>query len=207
MSAAPRVVLASASPRRSALLAAAGLAFVVDPAHVAEDVPAGTAPVAAARLLAERKARAVATRTAPPALVLGADTIVAVPAGSGFELLGKPADERDAARMLALLSGTRHVVVTGLCVAVAGSPALHVDHEETRVTMRALARGEIAAYVASGEWRDKAGGYAIQEQAEAFVTALEGGGFDNVVGLPVARALALLEAAGGVCLAPPAPRG
>lgn len=207
MSPAPRVVLASASPRRSALLGAAGLTFSVDPAHVAEDVPAGTAPVEAARLLAERKARCVAARTAPPALVLGADTIVAVTGPGGFELLGKPVDERDAARMLGLLSGTRHRVVTGVCVAVAGSPVVHVDHEETEVTMRALTGGEIAAYVASGEWRDKAGGYAIQEQAEAFVTALEGGGFDNVVGLPVARTLALLALASGGRLAPPAPRG
>lgn len=207
MSAAPRVVLASASPRRSALLGAAGLVFSVDPAHVAEDVPPGTAPVAAARLLAERKARCVAARTTPPALVLGADTIVAVPVTGGFQLLGKPEDEHDAARMLRLLSGTRHLVVTGLCVAEAGSVALHVEHEETHVTMRALTPADIAAYVQSGEWRDKAGGYAIQERAEAFVTALEGGGFDNVVGLPVARALGLLAAAGGERLAPPAPRG
>jgi len=202
----PRVVLASASPRRFALLRTAGLVFSVDPAHVDEDVTPGTLPVAAARELALRKARCVAERTAPPALVLGADTIVAVPRGAGFELLGKPLDERDAGRMLGLLSGTRHLVVTGVAVVVAGSLAARVEHEETWVTMRPLAQAEIEAYVAGGEWRDKAGGYAIQESAEAFVTALEGGGFDNVVGLPLARTLGLLETARSDDLAGSGPR-
>lgn len=195
MSAAARVVLASASPRRSALLRSAGLHFEIDPAHVDESVAEGLAPVAAARELAERKARLVAARTAAPALVLGADTIVAVPDGAGYELLGKPVDERDAARMLGRLSGTRHLVVTGVAVVAAATLAACVDHEETWVTMRPLAADEIAAYVAGGEWRDKAGGYAIQESAESFVTGLAGGGFDNVVGLPVARTLGLLERA------------
>ena len=202
---APRVVLASASPRRSALLRMAGLSFEVDPAHADESVDEGLAPVAAARELAERKARLVARRRTPPALVLGADTIVAVPREGGFELLGKPLDEHDAARMLGRLSGSRHLVVTGVAVVAAGSLAARVDHEETWVTMRPLDAREIAAYVAGGEWRDKAGGYAIQESAEAFVTGLAGGGLDNVVGLPVARTLALLEAAGRDGLAGSAP--
>ncbi|HEX6884386.1 MAG TPA: Maf family protein [Planctomycetota bacterium] len=192
-----RLVLASASPRRRELLARAGLAFTVDPADVDEDFAPDLAPEAAARLLAERKARAVAVRHAPGTLVLGADTIVAVPRGHAHEYLGKPRDAEEAAAMLARLAGTRHAVVTGLCVVRAPAGPLHGDHERTWVRMRALASEEIRAYVASGEWRDKAGGYAIQESADRFVTDLEEGGFDNVVGLPVARALALLAAAGG----------
>ena len=191
----PRLVLASASPRRRELLAAAGLAFEVDPADVDEVFPPALAPAVAARLLAERKARAVARRHAPGALVLGADTIVALERAGGHAYLGKPADEREAAGMLGQLSGSRHAVVTGLCVVRSADQRAFLDHERTWVTMRALARREIEAYVASGEWRDKAGGYALQESAERFVTALEEGGFDNVVGLPVARALALLAAA------------
>ena len=99
--------------------------------------------------------------------------------------------------MLALLSDTRHAVTTGVCVARVPDGALAVRCERTWVTMRRLSEAELAAYAASGEWRGKAGGYAIQESADAFVTRLEGGGFDNVVGLPVALTLALLERLGG----------
>jgi septum formation protein len=191
----PRVVLASASPRRSALLTTAGLRFEVDPAHVDEDVAAGTLPVAAARELALRKARCVAERNAPPALVLGADTIVALPRAEGFELLGKPSDAADAARMLGLLSGSRHLVVTGVAVVAAGSLAALVEHEETWVTMRPLAASEIEAYVAGGEWRDKAGGYAIQGIAGAFVVKLQGS-YTAVVGLPLYETAGLLAGEG-----------
>ena len=83
--------------------------------------------------------------------------------------------------MLSLLSGSRHQVVTGVSVVEAETGIAHTDSERTWVTMRPIARSELAAYVTSGEWRDKAGGYAIQETADAFVSALEGGGFDNVV--------------------------
>src|SRR5207244_1499971 len=107
--------------------------------------------------------------------------------------LGKPADEAQARAMLAQLSGSRHQVITGVCVTRSGDLGLHEGFERTWVTMRAIASSEIDAYVASGEWRDKAGGYAIQETADAFVSALEGGGFDNVVGLPVALTLRLLR--------------
>lgn len=192
----PRLVLASASPRRRELLARAGLAFTVDPADVDESFAPDRTPEAAARALAERKARAVARRHLPGTLVLGADTIVALVGKGAAEFLGKPEDPRAAAAMLARLSGTRHAVVTGLCVVRTADGRAFLDHERTWVTMRALAPAEIEAYVASGEWRDKAGGYAIQESADRFVTSLEEGGFDNVVGLPVARALALLAAAG-----------
>lgn len=197
-----RIVLGSASPRRRELLARAGVEFAIDDPDVDESVPEGTEPAAAARLLAERKARAIATRRAragEDCVVISADTIVAVERGGAHHLLAKPEDERDAARMLEWLSGTRHQVVTGVCALSTrpgADPAL--GHERTWVTMRTLTGPEVAAYVASGEWRGKAGGYAIQESADRFVTRLEEGGFDNVVGLPVRLALELLRRAGAL---------
>jgi septum formation protein len=116
-------------------------------------------------------------------------------------LLGKPADEREADAMLASLSGSRHEVLTGVCVVRTHDLSQWSSFERTIVTMREITAAERAAYVASGEWRDKAGGYAIQESADRFVTGLEGGGFDNVVGLPVALARSLLARA-GAALAP-----
>jgi septum formation protein len=197
------IVLASASPRRSALLAAAGFEFSVAPADIDETVGPGLGPEEAAEDLALQKARAAAARwRSGDALVLGADTIVAVGTqGVDLEYLAKPTDADDAARMLARLAGSRHRVVTGVAVvriasgdgAAPRETAVLVGHERTWVTMRPLTGAEIDAYVASGEWRDKAGGYGIQESAEGFVTRLEEGGFDNVVGLPVALAVQLLE--------------
>ena len=196
------IVLASASPRRRELLLAAGVRFEILPADVDEELAPRGDPEPVARELALRKARATAARiaTSDPqreCLVLGADTVVAVPhADCGApRLLAKPEDEREAAAMLALISGTRHAVVTGLAVVRLPSGAEHVASERTWVHMRAITHAERQAYVASGEWRGKAGGYAIQESADRFVTALEGGGFDNVVGLPVGLALELLERA------------
>ena len=188
------LLLASASPRRRELLAAAGLAFAIEVPAVDEELDPRTPPEEAALELAERKARAVAARPrAHDTLVLAADTIVAVDLpGRGPALLGKAADEREAAERLGVLSGSRHRVITGVCALRTADLALGRGFERTFVTMRAITPGEIAAYVASGEWRDKAGAYAIQESADRFVTRLEEGGFDNVVGLPVALALALL---------------
>lgn len=186
------LVLASASPRRRSLLAAAGLRFEVDPADVDETLAPGTGPEEGARALARAKARHVAARHAPGSWVIGADTVVAV----GAELLGKPADEREADAMLRQLSDTRHRVVTGVCVVRCADGRDWVESETTFVTMRSIEPAERAAYVASGEWRDKAGGYAIQETADRFVTGLEGGGLDNVVGLPTRRTLDLLVRAG-----------
>jgi septum formation protein len=192
------VLLASASPRRRELLARAGLAFEVGPVEVDEELADFAGPEQAALELAARKADAAArARLArePGArlLVLGADTVVAVERGGRWELLGKPEDAQEARRMLALLTGTRHQVVTGVCAVRCPDLARRSGIERTWVTMRRAAPGEIEAYVASGEWRDKAGGYAIQESADRFVTALEEGGFDNVVGLPVALSLRLLR--------------
>lgn len=213
MSAAP-IVLASASPRRRELLARAGLAFEIEPAGVDEDLAEDLEPLVAARLLAERKARAVAARHTGRAYVIGADTVVAVArpgrggeSGEAHALLGKPASPEEAAAMLRRLSGTRHAVITGVCVVRTPELAVFVGAERTFVSMRAISAQEVADYVASGEWRDKAGGYAIQENAERFVTALEGGGFDNVVGLPVALTLALLERAGAHLAGRAAPGG
>ena len=191
------LVLASASPRRRELLAEAGLTFEIEPAGVDEDLPDELAPEEGARLLAARKARAIAgAHAGREAWVLGADTIVALPAGRGFRCLGKPASSAEAAGMLRGLSGTTHRVVTGVCAVRCTDGAEASDCETTHVTMRVIRPEEIEAYVASGEWRDKAGGYAIQESADRFVTALAGGGFDNVVGLPVALALECLQRLG-----------
>jgi septum formation protein len=201
---AERILLASASPRRRDLLAEVGLAFEVDPVSVAEDLSAFTDPEHAALELATRKAGAGAERARADSpgeslFVIGADTVVAVPDGGHeghYRMLGKPEDEGEAAAMLSLLSGTRHVVVTGVCVVRCPDLEGVAACERTWVTMRTIEPHEAAAYVASGEWRDKAGGYAIQENADAFVTGLEEGGFDNVVGLPVKLTLRLLRDAG-----------
>lgn len=195
------ILLASASPRRQRLLQAACLTFRVEVSEADESLPAALTPEAAAEALAQRKARAVADRHRGEALlVIGADTLVAVddPDGSGgVRFLGKPCGPDQAREMLCSLSGTRHRVVTGVAVVRAWDAGTLVDHERTWVSMRAITPAEIEAYVDSGEWRDKAGGYAIQEHADVFVTGLEGGGFDNVVGLPVALTLDLLEQARG----------
>jgi len=188
------LVLASASPRRRELLEQAGMAFTVEVSAVDESLHPRTPPEEAALELAERKAREVAHRLrARDALVLAADTIVAVDlVGRGPVMLGKAADEREAGEMLRTLSATRHRVITGVCALRTRDLSLARGFERTYVTMRAISEAELAAYVASGEWQDKAGAYAIQETADRFVTQLEEGGFDNVVGLPVELSLRLL---------------
>lgn len=197
------IVLASASPRRSALLSEAGLRFRLAPVDVDEVLDGWADATAAARGLALRKARAAALPLGGRARwVVGADTVVAALAQGRERLLGKPENEDEAASMLATLSGTRHAVVTGVAVVRCRDGSEWVDSERTGVTMRPLSAREVADYVASGEWRGKAGGYAIQESADAFVTSLEGGGWDNVVGLPVGLTLGLLERAGAPGLPP-----
>ncbi len=196
----PRIVLASASPRRRTLLEAAGFTFETRPADVDESLDAGTPAEIGAVMLAARKARAAAIAVPrDTGWVLAADTVVALDHPAGDRLLGKPADEREARAMLTALSGSRHRVVTGVCALRTLDRVEATGFERTFVTMRKIAPAEINAYVASGEWRDKAGGYAIQENADRFVTRLEEGGFDNVVGLPVALARELLAALGAPC--------
>lgn len=192
----PLLVLASASPRRHALLAELGVAFEVRPADIDETPEPGEPAEALVRRLAVEKAQA-ALAAAPerPIVVLAADTLVAVEG----EVLGKPVDEADAARMLRLLSGTRHQVMTGVAVATSDASrtasTLSVEVVTTHVHMAPWSEDEIAAYVASGEPMDKAGSYAIQEGADRKVTQLEGP-FDNVVGLPLEATARLLREAG-----------
>jgi septum formation protein len=178
------LVLASGSPRRRALLEEARIAFRVVVPDVPEDAPERGDPHAVATGNARRKAEAV-----PGDLVLGADTVVAV----GDRLLGKPRDEADAQGLLRALSGTTHVVVTAVALKAGGR--ILERTVTTRVTMRRLDEREIRAYAASGEGMGKAGGYAIQETADRFVTALDGP-YDNVVGLPVDAVRELLREAG-----------
>ena len=186
----PDFVLASASPRRLELLSHIGLEpGDVDPADIDETPLAGET----ARLLAMRLARAKAAVTAarhPWAFVLAADTVVAL----GRRLLGKPEDEADAARMLALLSGRAHRVLTAVAVIAPGGRA-GARLSETRVQIKRLTVREIAAYVASREWEGKAGGYGVQGRAGAFVTALSGS-YTGVVGLPLYETRALLVGLG-----------
>jgi septum formation protein len=181
------LILASASPRRSELLRNASIPFTVDPAHVAEQPAANEKPVDYAQRLARDKARAVFARH-PLSAVLGADTVVVV----DEHLLEKPAHPADAARMLWLLSGRTHEVITGVCLLVPGFE--QTEAEITQVIFSPLSDEEIAAYVASGEPMDKAGAYAIQGMASRWVERIYGCYF-NVVGLPVARVYRMMRAA------------
>lgn len=184
-----RLVLASASPRRADLLRAAGIAFDVVVANVDESVVPGETATQHVRRLAEAKARAVLDKAgAQP--VLAADTVVVV---DGL-ILGKPADDREAARMLRLLSGRAHEVMTGVCLACGASPTI-VSVAVTTVEFARLTDAEIQWYAATGEPRDKAGAYAIQGLASRFVTRIDGS-YSNVVGLPVALVYGLCARSG-----------
>lgn len=184
-----RLILASASPRRRDLLAQVGVApdEVLSPEIDESPLPRET-PRACALRLAEAKAAAVAA-SRPEDVVLAADTVVAV----GRRLLGKPIDAQAAAGFLALLSGRRHRVITG--VAVRHGDRAWSRAVETAVRFKRLSAHEIESYLASGEWQGKAGGYAIQGRAGAFVPWI-GGSYSNVVGLPLTETLGLIEAAG-----------
>jgi septum formation protein len=185
-----QLILASASPRRRELLAQAGYRFEVVPSSIPEQRQPGEDGIRLATRLAREKAEEVFSRHQPSPdglMVLGADTIVVC----DTEVLGKPADAVDATRMLTLLSGRTHQVVTG--VAVAWKPGLvEVAAEVTQVTMRTLSAEDVAAYVAGGEPMDKAGAYAIQGYAGRWIPRISGCYF-NVVGLPLALTASLLE--------------
>jgi septum formation protein len=211
------LVLASASPRRRELLAQAGYAFSVHPAHINEDPLPGEDPIAYVVRLAREKAEAVlreireqgtreqgareqgsgnseqktgvreqGSEGGEQLVVLGADTTVVVDG----EMLGKPDDAADAARMLRRLSGRTHRVITG--IALATRTRTEVAAEVTAVRFVTLAEEEIAAYVATGEPLDKAGAYAIQGRAARWIPRIEGDYF-NVVGLPLALVATMLE--------------
>ena len=181
----PMLVLASASPRRQELLRNAGIAFEVHPADIAEDSLPGEAAKNCAERLAREKALTVA-RQRPHDVVLGADTVVVIDG----QLLGKPSDAADAARMLRLLSGRKHQVITGVCLVVSGVPS--VASETTVVTVDELTEQEIADYVSTGEPMDKAGAYAIQGIAARWIPRIDGD-YSNVVGLPVALVCRMLR--------------
>jgi septum formation protein len=185
------LILASQSPRRAELLRNAGIAFKVLPADVDESVRPGEEPTEYVKRLAREKALAVLATAPAGAVVLGADTTVVLDG----ESLGKPVDSAEARRMLARLSGRRHQVTTGVCVARRNADGLAVctvEAEVTEVEFAAMSAEEIAGYVASGEPMDKAGAYAIQGGASRWVWRIEGCYF-NVVGLPVARVRAMLD--------------
>jgi len=166
------------------------MTFEVQPAHIAEDALPGEGARECAERLAREKALAVASQR-PHNVVLGADTVVVVDG----QLLGKPSDAADAARMLRLLSGREHQVITGVCLVVSGQPS--VASETTLVTVSDITDQDIADYVASGEPMDKAGAYAIQGIASRWIPRIEGD-YNNVVGLPVALVWRMLRNAGVV---------
>ena len=184
------LILASASPRRADLLREAGIDVEVQPADVNEDVERGEAPEDYVRRVAEAKGRAVSQRMTGR-LVLAADTAVVV-AG---QILGKPTNSEDATRMLRLLSGRSHTVMSGVCLMKDGTPAVPTELETTLVEFADLSAAEIAWYVASGESMDKAGGYGIQGLASRFVTRIAGS-YTNVVGLPITVAYRMCTEAG-----------
>jgi septum formation protein len=190
-----RIILASASPRRFELLAQAGIACTVQPSTVDETLLPGEAAAAYVQRLAVEKAQAVCAdltrRSAIEAdtIVLGADTAVVLPDNI---ILGKPTSPEDAIRMLELLSGRTHAVMTGIAAVTSGRSVS--DVEITQVTMNVLLPSEIETYVASGEPLDKAGAYAIQGYAARWIPRIEGD-YSNVVGLPLARVVALLTEA------------
>jgi len=191
--AAAPVVLASASPRRAALLAQVGVPFEQIVSPLEEPSPGDETPrqhvLASSLFKARTVSDQLADRREPP-LVLGADTVVCL----GDQVLGKPADGADAARMLRALSGRAHTVYTGVALVRRGGDIRSVC-EATRVHMTAIPEPEIARYIAGGEPMDKAGAYAVQGHGGRFVERLEGC-YYNVVGLPLARVCSLLAEAG-----------
>lgn len=187
-----RLILASASPRRAELLRAAGIAFDVMPADVDETVDPEETPDGYVRRVAQLKAETIIAR-APGRVILGADTIVL----TDNQVLGKPVDHDEARRMLRLLSGREHVVITAVCLvnSAAESNRIHTSVARTAVEFAPLDDPEIDAYIASGEPMGKAGAYAIQGLASRFVTRIDGS-YSNVVGLPVALVYSLCKSAG-----------
>lgn len=174
------LILASTSPRRKMLCAQLGRTFTVEAPMLDEEHldPSLDLPTALEKL-ALAKARSL-EKQAPKALVLGADTIVC----KDGVVLGKPADAKEASRMLHALSGDSHEVITAVALCCGETGRFMTDHAVSRVRFRVLTDEEISAYIASGEPLDKAGAYGIQGEGGKFVAALEGE-FDNVVGLPL----------------------
>jgi septum formation protein len=195
------LVLASASPRRAELLSRLGLRLSIQPAAIDETAHPDERPLDYVKRMAEEKltaARALISPASPEAELplLAADTIVVL----GGKILGKPGGPDEAGQMLQALSGRRHEVITGFRVARGEQSAARAV--STAVSFRLVAADEVAAYVASGEWRGKAGGYAVQGIAAIFAAEIRGS-FTNVVGLPLAEVIADLRAVGGLPRWPP----
>lgn len=185
------IVLASGSPRRRELLGLTGAAFRVEPSAVEEPEPdADEPPGGYALRMARLKARDVA-KANPGSYVLGADTVVAV----GGMILGKPRDEADARRMLAMLSGREHAVVTGCCLIGPDGEVAWELAPVSKVTFARLTEEAMAAYAATGEPLDKAGSYAIQGLGAFMIAGIEGS-YTNVVGLPLAEVVEILRTYG-----------
>ena len=185
-----RLVLASASPRRLDLLARIGVhPDTIVPAEIDESVPKGELPSEHAVRLAREKAEAVA-QSHPDCLVLAADTVV----GVGRRILPKVEDEATLRACMALLSGRRHRVLTGVALAIP-FPGMRSRLVETMIAMKRLSQQEVDFYAGHGEWRGKAGGYALQGYGEVYVRHIAGS-YSNVVGLPLAETRLLLKSAG-----------
>jgi septum formation protein len=184
----PEIILASASPRRKELLAQAGFQFQVVASGIPEVRQAGESPIAFVTRLAREKAQDVASRSPQGCILVGADTVVVC----DEEVLGKPVDADDAKRMLRLLAGRTHHVITGVCVL--RGDVVESAVEVTMVQMLTMSSQEMEDYVDSGEPMDKAGGYAIQGRAARWIPRIQGCYF-NVVGLPLALTTAMLETA------------
>jgi septum formation protein len=186
----PKMILASASPRRERLLREMGLRFIVVCPDGIEELDGGAAPDVVAMQNAQRKARAVAGRH-PLSMVIGADTIVVLDG----KIFGKPRDRDDARRMLGQLAGHRHEVITGVCLVHRSLDTELVFADTTRVWMRSLEPAQIAEYHVKIDPLDKAGAYAIQEHGEGIVERIEGS-YNNVMGFPTERLQATLERLG-----------
>jgi septum formation protein len=185
-----RLILGSASPRRLDLLAQIGVRpDEIRPADIDETPRRGDLPRGYADRLAMEKAAALATDAGPDDLILTADTVVAL----GRRILDKPADEAAAEACLRLLSGRRHKVITAICLR--RGDWVRTRRVETQVSFKRLSDSEISGYLRSGEWRGKAGGYAIQGLAGAFAPSINGS-YTNIVGLPLTEVANLLQAAG-----------
>lgn len=182
-----RIILASASPRRSELMDLAGLEFVAVPADICEDVLPGEQPTEHVMRLAREKAQAV-SRAMEGRYFVGADTVVALDG----RIMGKPLDEEDAFSMLSALSGRTHEVITGFAVFDREKGVCQSESVLTKVTFRTLGEQEIRDYIASGCPMDKAGAYAIQGRAVHFVRSIMGS-YTNVIGLPMAELYELLQ--------------
>lgn len=182
------IILASSSPRRKELLLKYGIKPIINSSNIEEIISTSETPEQVAMSLAFLKAEDIASNFSGNEIVIAADTIVC------FEdnILGKPVNEDEARYMIQRMSGKKHFVVTGLSIIKVGTNNKIVDYEKTMVKFRELSEDKIQRYLNTGEYKDKAGGYGIQEQGEALVEEINGC-YSNVVGLPIPKLDKLLE--------------